>query len=80
MHVKHAQAWTAVPANWECLGDPSAGITIDLRIALRPHRENGSIDALYEASDTRHARYGAHLSKEQVAEIVAPSLDTLELV
>ncbi|KAH9053981.1 hypothetical protein EDB83DRAFT_2393226 [Lactarius deliciosus] len=69
MHVKYV--WTAVPVNWECLGDPSAGITIDLRIALRSHPSN-----------TRHARYGAHLSKERVAElrVVAPSLDMLELV
>ncbi|KAH9015291.1 hypothetical protein EDB84DRAFT_1679957 [Lactarius hengduanensis] len=35
MRVKHA--WTAIPANWECLGDP----------------------------------YGAHHSKEQVAELIA---------
>ena len=28
----------------------------------------------------RRFRYGAHLSKEQVAELVAPHSDTLELV
>src|SRR6266702_690668 len=99
MRTKHA--WTAVPANWECLGFPSAGTTIDLRIALKSHHENALIDALYEVSDTGNAkhvlstnlcshpyscalllrcRYGAHLSKEQVAELVAPHPDTLELI
>ncbi|KAF8263243.1 peptidase S8/S53 domain-containing protein [Lactarius quietus] len=78
MQVKHT--WNDVPANWECLGPPPSGSTIDLHIALKPHRENALIDALYEVSDPRNPRYGAHLSKEQVAEIVAPHIDTLGLV
>ncbi|KAF8257579.1 peptidase S8/S53 domain-containing protein [Lactarius quietus] len=78
MQVKHT--WNAVPENWECLGPPPSGTTIDLHIALKPHRENALIDALYEVSDPRNQRYGAHLSKEQVAEIVAPHIDTLGLV
>ncbi|KAH9029799.1 subtilisin-like protein [Lactarius deliciosus] len=76
--VKHT--WSAVPANWETLGCPSAGTTIDLYIALNPHQENALIDALYEVSDPKHPRYGAYLSKEQVAELVRPHPDTLELV
>ncbi|KAH8995512.1 subtilisin-like protein, partial [Lactarius hatsudake] len=76
--VKHA--WSSVPANWETLGCPSAGTTIDIYIALNPHQEDALIDALYEVSDPRHPRYGAHLSKEQVAELVRPHPDTLELV
>ena len=49
MQVKHA--WNAVPKNWECQGHPPEGTTIDLRIALRPDRENALIDTLYEISD-----------------------------
>ncbi|KAH9064565.1 subtilisin-like protein [Lactarius vividus] len=90
MRVRHT--WNAVPANWETLGCPSAGTTIDLYIALNPHQENALIDALYEVSDPKHPRhvhlttaplapsYGAHLSKGQVAELVRPHPDTLELV
>ncbi|KAH9020962.1 subtilisin-like protein [Lactarius pseudohatsudake] len=92
MRVKHK--WSAVPANWETLGSPSAGTTIDLYIALNPHQEDALIDALYEVSDPKHLRhvhltaaplapsfiYGAHLSKEQVAELVRPHPDTLELI
>ncbi|KAH9168988.1 Pro-kumamolisin, activation domain-containing protein [Lactarius sanguifluus] len=94
MRLKHA--WSSAPANWETLGCPSAGTTIDLYIALNPHRENALVDALYEVSDPKHPRhvhltaaplalapsftYGTHLSKEQVAELVRPHPDTLELV
>ncbi|KAI9450439.1 peptidase S8/S53 domain-containing protein [Lactarius psammicola] len=61
IRVKHT--WNAVPANWESLGHPPAGTTIDLYIALNPHQESALIDALYE-----------------VAELVRPHPDTLELI
>ncbi|KAF8491624.1 subtilisin-like protein [Russula emetica] len=80
MRVKHS--WDSIPDKWECQGHPPVGttVTIDLRIALKPHRESALIDALYEVSDPNHSKYGAHLSKEQVAELVAPHPDSLELV
>ncbi|KAH9015288.1 subtilisin-like protein [Lactarius hengduanensis] len=78
VRVKHA--WSSVPANWETLGCPPPGTTIDLYIALNPHHDNALIDALFEVSDPKHPRYGAHLSKEQVAELVRPHPDTLEIV
>ncbi|KAH8980541.1 subtilisin-like protein [Lactarius akahatsu] len=68
IRVKHT--WNAVPPNWEALGHPPNGTTIDLHVALKPHYENALVDALY----------GAHLSKEQVAQLVAPHPDTLELI
>ncbi|KAI9454060.1 subtilisin-like protein, partial [Lactarius psammicola] len=76
--VKHT--WSDVPPNWETLGHPPAGTTIDLHFVLKPHRENALIDALYEVSDLRSPKYGVHLSKEQVAHLVAPHPDSLELI
>ncbi|KAH8985670.1 subtilisin-like protein [Lactarius akahatsu] len=78
MHIKHS--WNAVPNNWVSLGRPPSGTTIDLYIALKPHRENALINALYEVSEPGHPRYRAHLTKEQVAGLVAPRPQTLELV
>ncbi|KAH9030363.1 subtilisin-like protein [Lactarius pseudohatsudake] len=78
LRVKHT--WGAVPPNWESLGHPSAGTTIDLHFALKPNHENAVIDALYEVSDPKSPKYGAHLSKEQVAQLVAPHTGTLELI
>ncbi|KAI9460738.1 subtilisin-like protein [Russula earlei] len=78
MSAKHS--WASLPDKWAHHGPPPDGTTIDLRVALKPHRETALIDALYEVSDPEHPKYGAHLSKEQVAELVAPHPDTLELV
>ncbi|KAH8994672.1 subtilisin-like protein [Lactarius hatsudake] len=78
MRIKHS--WNAVPNNWESLGNPRSGTTIDLYVALKAQRENALIDTLYQVSDPNHPRYGAYLSKEQVAELVSPPPGTLELV
>ncbi|KAH9056900.1 subtilisin-like protein [Lactarius vividus] len=78
IHTKHS--WNAVPKNWVSLGRPPSGTTIDLYIALKPQRESALIDALYEVSEPGHPRYGVHLTKEQVADLVAPRPETLELV
>ncbi|KAI9451820.1 subtilisin-like protein [Lactarius psammicola] len=76
--VKHA--WDAIPDNWESLGPPLPGTTIDLYLALHPHYEDTLIDTLYAVSTPGDPRYGAHLSMEEVAELVAPHPDTLDLV
>ncbi|KAH9168146.1 subtilisin-like protein [Lactarius sanguifluus] len=76
--VKHA--WHTIPDNWVGLGHPSAGTTIDLHLALKSYDENALIDVLYEVSDPEHPSYRAYLSKEQVANLVAPHADTLELI
>ncbi|KAH9052983.1 subtilisin-like protein [Lactarius deliciosus] len=55
MRVKHA--WEAVPENWESLGIPSAGTTINLHLALKPHRENALVTALYEVSSPGHSKH-----------------------
>ncbi|KAF8273325.1 peptidase S8/S53 domain-containing protein [Lactarius quietus] len=86
IRVKHT--WDTVPSNWESLGPPFFNTTIDLHIALQPQHQNALIDALYEVSTpgnpkhviTNTPPYGAHLSKEQVAQLVAPHRDTLDLV
>ncbi|KAH8990641.1 subtilisin-like protein [Lactarius hatsudake] len=78
MRSKHS--WKTIPENWVSLGLPIADTTIDLYIALKPYRENALVDALNEVSDPGHSRYGMHLSREQVADIVAPHPNTVQLV
>ncbi|KAH9041282.1 subtilisin-like protein [Lactarius pseudohatsudake] len=81
MRTRHM--WAAVPEHWESVGHPSVGSIIDLRIALKLDRENALVDTLYEVSSLQHQRhvpYGAHLSKEQVADLVAPHQDTRKIV
>ncbi|KAI0064451.1 subtilisin-like protein [Artomyces pyxidatus] len=76
--VKHS--WVRVPRDWYCVGPAPEGATITLRIALKPHREDALVEALYQVSDPAHERYGDHLSKAQVAALVAPHPDTIRLV
>ncbi|KAH9168350.1 subtilisin-like protein [Lactarius sanguifluus] len=78
MKVKHA--WDTVPKNWKSLGHPSNETTIDLHLALKSHRQDALIEAPHEVSDPEHSRYGAHFTKEQVADVVSPHPDTIELV
>ncbi|KAH9040828.1 subtilisin-like protein [Lactarius hengduanensis] len=72
MRIKHS--WNAVPENWESLGNPLSGTTIDLYVALKAHRENALIDTLHQVSDPNHPR------REQVAELVSSPPGTLEFV
>ncbi|KAF8263038.1 subtilisin-like protein [Lactarius quietus] len=87
IRVKHT--WNTVPENWENLGPPPAGATINLYISLKPHptpsiRSMSSSPLIPSRLNSLfmllRLRYGAHLSREQVAELVAPHRDTLELV
>ncbi|KAH8999063.1 subtilisin-like protein [Lactarius akahatsu] len=78
MRTKHS--WNAVPENWESLGNPLNGTTINLYVALKAHHKNALIDTLYEVSDPNHPRYGTYLSKERIAELVSPPPRTLEFV
>ena len=55
MRTKHT--WNSVPPNWEAVGHPPAGTTINLHIALKHHHENALIDALYAVSDPRSPKY-----------------------
>ncbi|KAH9015098.1 subtilisin-like protein [Lactarius pseudohatsudake] len=75
--TKHT--WNSVPENWLNLGNPPADATIDLHIALKANNENALTDALMEVSSPGHPKHGAYLSREEVAELVAPPSDVLEL-
>ena len=55
MQVKHS--WNDVPADWESLGHPSAGTTIDIDIALKSDRETAVIDALSKISNPEHPKH-----------------------
>ncbi|KAH9059055.1 subtilisin-like protein [Lactarius vividus] len=82
VRIKHS--WNAVPENWESLGNPLSGTTIDLYVALKAHHENALIDTLYQVSGPNHPRHvfsaAPSLIREQIAELVSPPPRTLELV
>jgi tripeptidyl-peptidase-1 len=55
MVVKHK--WNAIPDDWVSLGLPPDETRIDIHIALKPHRENALVDALYEVSQPRNPKH-----------------------
>ncbi|RPD64171.1 subtilisin-like protein [Lentinus tigrinus ALCF2SS1-7] len=76
--VKHA--WVEVPRGWELHGPAPSDYTFDMRIGLKQDKFDELVTALYEVSDPAHERYGQHLSKEDVAALVAPHPDSVNLV
>ncbi|KAF2026980.1 subtilisin-like protein [Setomelanomma holmii] len=69
-----------VPKEWTKQERSHGGKTIQLQIGLRQGRFDELDRHLREVSDPDHARYGQHLSGEEVDELVAPSSETHDLV
>ncbi|TFK66564.1 tripeptidyl peptidase A [Pluteus cervinus] len=68
------------PHGWVQHSAPSPSHGIELRIGL-PQPNFGVLEThLYEVSDPDHHRYGQHLSKEEVEELIAPHPDSLDAV
>lgn len=69
-----------VPRGWVEHSQPAPDTTVVLRIGL-PQPNFAVLEKhLYEVSDPEHERYGDHLSKEQVEELVRPHPESLEAV
>jgi subtilase family serine protease len=69
-----------VPEGWVKVGRATAGHTLNLRLGL-PQPNFGLLEQhLYEISDPYHERYGNHLSKEEVEELVSPHQTSLDSV
>ncbi|KAF9006660.1 tripeptidyl peptidase A [Cyathus striatus] len=68
------------PRNWVKHSVPPPDHNIVLRIGLPQSQFNILEEHLYEISDPDHARYGQHLTKEQVEELVAPHPESVEAV
>lgn len=70
-----------VPHGWiQRTQPPPAHHIIELRVGLPQPNFDLLQQHLYEVSDPNHERYGNHLSKEEVEEIVAPHEDSLNAV
>ncbi|KZT44218.1 subtilisin-like protein [Sistotremastrum suecicum HHB10207 ss-3] len=76
--VKHA--WDVVPDGWHPHSVPSPIDTIKLQIGLKQHGIDQLITSLYEVSDPYHPRYGQHLSKSEVENLVAPHPNSVSMV
>lgn len=68
------------PRGWVKHGDAPANRKIALKFALPQSKFSELEKHLYEVSDPDHHRYGQHLSKEEVEELVAPHPESLNTV
>lgn len=70
----------SLPNGWVKHSTPSPDHVISLRIGL-PQPNFPTVERiLYEVSDPDHTRYGKHLSKAEVEDLVAPYPDSLNAV
>ncbi|EIW76307.1 tripeptidyl peptidase A [Coniophora puteana RWD-64-598 SS2] len=68
------------PHGWTPVAAAPKDHVIDLKIAL-PQPNFGTLEKhLWEVSDPSHTRYGAHLSKEEVDELMSPHPESLSIV
>ncbi|KAG6910772.1 hypothetical protein DXG01_007659 [Tephrocybe rancida] len=68
------------PRGWAQSGTPHADHKIVLRIGLPQPNFDVLETHLYEVSDPEHSKYGAHLSREEVDELIAPHPDSVSAV
>jgi tripeptidyl-peptidase-1 len=68
------------PRGWVKHGNAPANRKIALKFALPQSKFSELEKHLYEVSDPNHARYGQHLSKEEVEELVSPHPESLNTV
>ncbi|KAI0048692.1 tripeptidyl peptidase A [Auriscalpium vulgare] len=68
------------PRDWINVGDAPSNHVVPLRIALPQSNFQELERHLYEISDPDNVRYGEHLSKEEVEELVAPHPDSVHAV
>lgn len=69
-----------VPHGWVKHSEAPADHRIVLKIGLPQPNFHVLEKHLYEVSDPDHERYGQHLSKEEVEELIAPHPESLDLV
>ncbi|KAG9079043.1 hypothetical protein FS749_008893, partial [Ceratobasidium sp. UAMH 11750] len=69
-----------VPTGWTAVASAPAGHMIDMRIGLKQARMDELLATLAQVSNPRHVRYGMHLSKAEVDELVAPRDETVNAV
>ncbi|KAJ3777653.1 peptidase S8/S53 domain-containing protein [Lentinula raphanica] len=78
--VKHSWGDSTPSDAWVHHSTPDPSKLLKLRFGLRPSNFDTLIDHLSETSDPFHERYGKHLSKEQVDELMRPTDETLQEV
>jgi tripeptidyl-peptidase-1 len=69
-----------VPRSWKAVGPADKSAIVNLQIGLKQSNEGVIEEHLLQISNPKHDRYGKYLSAEEVAEIVRPKQNSIDLV
>ncbi|KAG8623448.1 hypothetical protein KVT40_008424 [Elsinoe batatas] len=69
---KVMEALKAVPQGWSEVGKPDPALKLHFRIAMHQPNEGLFEQSLLEVSDPFHHRYGQHLKREELKELLRP--------
>ncbi|KAJ3872607.1 peptidase S8/S53 domain-containing protein [Lentinula edodes] len=78
--TKHSWGDSTPSSTWVHHSTPDPSTLLKLRFGLRPSNLDTLLEHLSETSDPFHERYGKHLSKAQVDELMKPTDETLQEV
>jgi tripeptidyl-peptidase-1 len=78
--TKHSWGGSVPSSAWKYHSTPDPSTLLNLRLGLRPSNFDTLLGHLSETSDPFHERYGKHLSKEQVDELMRPEDETIQEV
>ncbi|KIK62569.1 hypothetical protein GYMLUDRAFT_242721 [Collybiopsis luxurians FD-317 M1] len=79
--TKHSWGTSLPPSSpWVYHSTPDPSYLLALRLSLRPSNYDALLDNLMQTSNPSHSRYGQHLSKDQVDELMQPTVETVNAV
>ncbi|KZM23601.1 Tripeptidyl-peptidase I [Ascochyta rabiei] len=69
-----------VPQGWTAIGTPAGHRKLPFRIAVRSADSNVLERTLMEVSDPNHARYGQHLKRDELKDLIKPGAESTKAV
>ncbi|KAF9077948.1 subtilisin-like protein [Rhodocollybia butyracea] len=78
--TKHSWGGSVPSSLWKYHSTPDPSTLLNLRLGLRPSKFDTLLGHLSETSDPFHERYGKHLSKAEVDELMRPEDETIQEV
>ncbi|KAK2609355.1 hypothetical protein QQS21_002136 [Conoideocrella luteorostrata] len=79
-HVLHEKRDLANPMGWTKREAADGAQKVPVRIALKQSNLDKGMDYILEVSDPQSAKYGQHYKPNQVADLFAPSTETIDSV
>ncbi|KAJ4359194.1 Tripeptidyl-peptidase sed2 [Ascochyta clinopodiicola] len=70
----------AVPEGWTAIGTPAGHRKLPFRIAVRSADNNILERTLMEVSDPNHVRYGQHLKRDELRDLIKPRAESTKAV